>query len=161
MSPIPLIFLKIHPLQNPTPLNGFWCLSRTLSLSSIKISACNCQKIRKSLTARALRAIIKSRNPHIIFLSETKCVGLFFSRSFDSTKTRIWRLWISVGQYGGLVLLWKKNWMLECPNLTLDLYHLELKIMIPIGCGGPFLCIGWNSISIYPRGGLNRIYKFF
>lgn len=75
----------------------------------MKVSAWNYQGIWKSLTGRALRVMIKSKNPQIIFLFEMKCSGKDFLH-----KARIHKGWNIkvvdvVGLSGGLVILWRKD----------------------------------------------------
>lgn len=75
----------------------------------MRISAWNYQGIGKSLTARALRAMIKSRNPQIMFLSKTKCLGNEFLKKAGIRRGWNVKVVDSIGNSRGLALVWKHD----------------------------------------------------
>lgn len=75
----------------------------------MKLTAWNYQGIEQSLTTIALGDLLKSRNPDVFFLSETKCVGNSYWK-----KSRLKKEWSmdtvdSIGLSGVMIIFWKKN----------------------------------------------------
>lgn len=71
----------------------------------MRIMAWNYQGIRQSLTVQELKSQIRSKNPDIIFPSETKCQSINFRRKIKLQN--IWNSYCisSIGFSKGLVLV--------------------------------------------------------
>ncbi|XP_059437358.1 uncharacterized protein LOC132170396 [Corylus avellana] len=73
----------------------------------MKVLAWNCRGLARSPTIRALRALIRSHRPDLIFLSETKTPSSHFRSSLIGLGFFAWLEVPPVGLQGGLFLSWK------------------------------------------------------
>ncbi|GLT69444.1 hypothetical protein SLA2020_415930 [Shorea laevis] len=79
----------------------------------MKVLAWNCRGLARAPTIRSLRAMIRSRNPDILFLSETKVISSRFQNSLALLGFTVWLEVPPIGFKGGIFLSWKTGVDLE------------------------------------------------
>ncbi|KAL0408431.1 UNVERIFIED_CONTAM: putative mitochondrial protein [Sesamum radiatum] len=87
----------------------------------------NCQGIGAPWTVQSLRDMVRSFNPDLVFLMETKCN----SRRFDTIKRMIDMHGLTVdpvGRSGGLALLWKKSVIVSIQSYSNR--HIDASVQI-------------------------------
>ncbi|XP_059454884.1 uncharacterized protein LOC132185076 [Corylus avellana] len=77
--------------------------------SSMKVLAWNCRGLARGPTIRALRALIRTHHPDLIFLFETKIPSFHFRTSLFGLGFSKWLEVPPVGSQGGLFLSWKDD----------------------------------------------------
>lgn len=93
----------------------------------MRIAARNYQGIKKSPTTRALRAMMKSINPHVVFLSETKCHGDECLKKLGLRKGWKIKAVDSIGLIRGLIILWKNDIDVRVSELNPKFISAKIK----------------------------------
>lgn len=70
--------------------------------------------------------MIKSKNPQVVFLSETKCQGDKCYKKLGVFKDWNLKYGYSIGRSGGLVLLWRKD--VDLKVIELDTHFISARI---------------------------------
>jgi exonuclease III len=80
----------------------------------MKILSWNCRGISRPAAVRGLRALIRSNNPEILFLFETKSPSSLTSSILNQLGFYAMTYVAPIGTCGGLVLTWRLGVELEC-----------------------------------------------
>ena len=96
--------------------NGGDCLATPLS--TMNLLSWNCWRLRNLRTVNALTKVVNKEEPIIVFLMETKLKKDWLDLIKEKCKIKNCFVVPSIGNSGGLVLLWKEDLRVDVKNFS-------------------------------------------